>query len=95
MKRLMLDYLNLYLFLWPVPNNKYLETWNALEALYKQGKVRAIGVSNFNINHLENIIGQCDIIPAVNQIELHPWLLQTELIRFMGKHKIFPESLSG
>ncbi len=95
MKRLMLDYLDLYLIHWPVPNNnKYVETWNALEALYKQGKVRAIGVSNFNINHLENIIGQCDIIPAVNQIELHPWLLQTELIKFMGKHKISPEAWS-
>ena len=95
MKRLMLDYLDLYLIHWPVPrNNKYVETWNALEKLYKQGKVRAIGVSNFNISHLENIIGQCEIIPAVNQIELHPWLLQTELLKFMEKNKISPEAWS-
>ena len=95
MKRLMLDYLDLYLIHWPLPKkNKYVETWKALEKIYRDGKVRAIGVSNFNIDHLENIITQCDIVPAVNQVEFHPWLLQTELFAYMGQKGILPEAWS-
>lgn len=95
MERLMLNYLDLYLIHWPVPkNNKYIETWKALETLYRDGKVRAIGVSNFNISHLENIITQCNIVPAVNQVEFHPWFLQTELFAYMKQKGIFAEAWS-
>ena len=89
----MLNYLDLYLIHWPVPkNNKYIQTWKALEALYSDGKVRAIGVSNFNISHLENILTQCKIVPAVNQVEFHPWFLQTELLEYMKQKGIFAEA---
>lgn len=95
MERLMVDYLDLYLIHWPVPKNKkYIETWEALEKLYSDGKVRAIGVSNFNISHLENIITQCSIVPAVNQVEFHPWLLQTELFTYMRQKGISAEAWS-
>ena len=93
MELLMLDYLDLYLLHWPVPkNNKYIETWKAIETLYSDGKVRAIGVSNFNISHLENIITQCNIVPAVNQVELHPWFSQAELLAYMKQKGIFAEA---
>jgi len=95
MERLMVDYLDLYLIHWPVPKiKKYIETWEALETLYRDGKVRAIGVSNFNISHLENIITQCSIVPAVNQVEFHPWLLQTELFTYMRQKGISAEAWS-
>lgn len=95
MERLMVNYLDLYLIHWPVPkNNKYIETWKALETLYSDGKVRAIGVSNFNISHLENIIIQCNIVPAVNQVEFHPWFLQTELFAYMRQKGISAEAWS-
>ena len=93
MERLMLNYLDLYLIHWPVPkNNKYIETWKALETLLRDRKVRAIGVSNFNISHLENIITQCNIVPAVNQVEFHPWFLQTELFTYMKQKGIHAEA---
>jgi len=95
MERLMVDYLDLYLIHWPVPKiNKYIETWEALETLYRDGKVRAIGVSNFNISHLENLITQCSIVPAVNQVEFHPWFLQTELFTYMRQKGISAEAWS-
>ncbi|MHB1347365.1 MAG: aldo/keto reductase [Candidatus Humimicrobiaceae bacterium] len=95
MERLKLNYLDLYLIHWPVPkNDRYVQTWKALEKLYADGKVRAIGVSNFNISHLENIIAQCSIVPAVNQVEFHPWLLQAELFDYMKKIGIYPEAWS-
>ncbi len=95
MERLMVNYLDLYLIHWPVPkNNKYIETWKALETLYRDGKVRAIGVSNFNISHLENIITQCSVVPAVNQVEFHPWFLQTELFTYMRQKRISAEAWS-
>jgi len=95
LERLMVNYVDLYLIHWPVPKiDKYIETWEALEKLYRDGKVRAIGVSNFNINHLENIITQCSIVPAVNQVEFHPWLLQTELFTYMRQKGISAEAWS-
>jgi methylglyoxal/glyoxal reductase len=95
MERLMMDYLDLYLIHWPVPKiNKYVDTWRAMEKLYKDGKIRAIGVSNFNINHLQDILTQCEIIPAVNQIEFHPWLTQSELINYMQQKNIHTEAWS-
>lgn len=71
-------YVDLYLVHWPVPG-KYTETWTILEKLYKSGLIRAIGVSNFNRHHIETLMETAEILPAVNQIELHPLLSQPEL----------------
>src|SRR5699024_8681400 len=93
--KLGLDYIDLYLIHWPVPEqNKFVETYKALEELYRTGKVRAIGVSNFHIHHLERLLKECDITPAVNQVECHPYLSQKELKAFCKKHDIFIESWS-
>lgn len=95
LKNMKLDYLDLYLIHWPVPmKGLYIETWRALEKLYQQGKVRSIGVSNFNISHLQILISQCEIVPVVNQVELHPWLNQTELRAFMKGKGIYAEAWS-
>lgn len=94
-KNLQLDYLDLYLIHWPVPKQGlYVETWRALETLYKEGKVRSIGVSNFTINHLEDILLQGEVVPAVNQVELHPWLNQAELRAFMKDKGIYAQAWS-
>ena len=79
LKKLKLDFLDLYLIHWPV-KNKFIETWKALEYLYEKGLVRAIGVSNFLKNHLEELLPKTNIIPMVNQMEFHPHLVQQELI---------------
>ncbi|MCT8138293.1 aldo/keto reductase [Anaerobacillus sp. CMMVII] len=95
MKKLGLDYLDLYLIHWPLPAiGKYKETWKALEKLYKEGKVRAIGVSNFQISHLKDLISECEIVPMVNQVEYHPRLTQTELHAFCKQNKIQLEAWS-
>lgn len=92
-EKLGLDYVDLYLIHWPV-KGKYTETWKALEKLYKDGRVRAIGVSNFNIHHLEDIMEIAEIIPMVNQVEYHPHLTQKELHNFCKKHGIQLEAWS-
>jgi methylglyoxal/glyoxal reductase len=95
MEKLSLDYLDLYLIHWPLPSQgKYVETWKALEKLYKDGRVRAIGVSNFKIHHLEEIIANCEIVPMVNQVEYHPVFNQHELHAFCKKHSIQLEAWS-
>ncbi|MGQ5205819.1 glyoxal/methylglyoxal reductase [Bacillus subtilis] len=76
--RLQLDYLDLYLIHWP-GKDKYKDTWRALEKLYKDGKIRAIGVSNFQVHHLEELLKDAEIKPMVNQVEFHPRLTQKEL----------------
>lgn len=81
LKRLKIDYLDLYLIHWPV-KNMYVETWKAMEYLYKNGLVKAIGVSNFMRNHLDELLPYCSIIPMVNQMEFHPYLVQQELVDF-------------
>ncbi|WP_053365378.1 aldo/keto reductase [Bacillus sp. FJAT-27245] len=91
--KLGLDYIDLYLIHWPV-KGKYVETWKALERLYEEGKVRAIGVSNFNIHHLEDVMGQSMLKPAVNQVELHPALAQKELREFCVKNDILVQAWS-
>ena len=78
LKRLGTDYIDLYLIHWAVPG-KYVQTYKALEKLYREGKVRAIGVCNFQIHHLEDILRECEVVPAVNQVELHPLMNQKEL----------------
>ncbi|MED3786589.1 aldo/keto reductase [Peribacillus frigoritolerans] len=93
LNRLGLEYLDLYLIHWP-GKDKYLETWRALEKLYKDGKVKSIGVSNFHIHHLENILANSEVKPVVNQIELHPLLTQVEIRDYCAKHEIKVESWS-
>jgi diketogulonate reductase-like aldo/keto reductase len=86
-----LGHIDLYLVHWPV-EGKYKETYRALEELYDQGRVRAIGVSNFHIHHLEDLMGSCRIKPMVNQVELHPMLSQKKLQMFCRKEGIQIES---
>ena len=95
MRRLRLDYLDLYLIHWPTPQRpRYVDTWRAFEKLRADGRVRSIGVSNFHISHLRRLFDQTDIVPAVNQIELHPNLPQEELRAFHAKHGIVTEAWS-
>lgn len=91
--KLGLDYLDLYLVHWPVVG-KYKETWKALETLYKNGRVRAIGVSNFKVHHLKDILADCEIKPMVNQVEFHPLLTQIELRQFCKESNIQLEAWS-
>ncbi|MEJ2567419.1 MAG: aldo/keto reductase, partial [candidate division WOR-3 bacterium] len=90
LERLRTDYLDLYLIHWPKPASS--ETWKALERLYRSGKVKAIGVSNFMIHHLESLLESCEIIPMVDQVELHPQFPQDELRKFCGEHGIVVEA---
>lgn len=93
LKRLGVDYLDLYLIHWPV-SGKYKETWRALEYLYAQKKIKAIGVSNFLKHHLEDILQDCKVVPMVNQMEFHPHLVQQDLIDFCAAKGIQYESWS-
>lgn len=93
LEKLGLDYLDLYLIHWPV-KGKYNDTWKALEKLYKDGRVRAIGVSNFNIHHLEDLMSNAEIMPMVNQVEYHPHLTQKELHEFCKQNSIQLEAWS-
>ncbi|MFJ8247548.1 aldo/keto reductase [Peribacillus asahii] len=93
LKKLGLDYLDLYLIHWPV-EGKYKEAWRALETLYKEGKVRAIGVSNFQIHHLEDLMKDAEIKPMINQVEYHPRLTQKEVQAFCQEHGIQLEAWS-
>jgi diketogulonate reductase-like aldo/keto reductase len=93
LKRLNLGYIDLYLVHWPVPG-KYKETWKVLEQLYEEGLVRAIGVSNFEISHLEDLLEDTKVIPAVNQIEVHPRNTRKELITYCKKTGIACEAWS-
>jgi len=95
LKNLDLDYLDLYLIHAPFAKSKRLEQWNALVELQKQGKVRAIGVSNFNKTHIEEIISAGLPIPDVNQIELHPWTQKPELISYLNDNGIIPIAYSS
>ncbi|REE83904.1 diketogulonate reductase-like aldo/keto reductase [Paenibacillus taihuensis] len=93
LEKLGLEYLDLYLIHWPV-KGKYKDAWRALEQLYKAGRVRAIGVSNFHVHHLEDLLKDSEIVPMVNQVELHPRLSQEELIKFSAEHRIQMEAWS-
>ncbi|MFP7298217.1 aldo/keto reductase [Neobacillus niacini] len=86
-QKLGLDYVDLYLIHWPV-KEKYKQTWKVLEQLYKEGRIRAIGVSNFQIHHLEDLQSIAEIKPMVNQVELHPLLAQAELRDYCRKQEI-------
>jgi diketogulonate reductase-like aldo/keto reductase len=95
MERLGLDYVDLYLIHWPVPaKGAYVETWRALEEIYASGRARAIGVSNFQPWHLRPILDRGDVVPAVNQVELHPGLQQQQVREFDREHGIVTEAWS-
>lgn len=94
-ERLGLDQVDLYLIHWPTPEfDTYLDTWRALETLVKDGRIRAAGVSNFQPAHLQRIFDNSDLVPAVNQIELHPGLQQAELQKIHAEHGIATEAWS-
>ncbi len=93
LKKLELDYLDLYLVHWPV-EGKYKESWRALETLYKEERVRAIGVSNFQIHHLQDVLTGAEMKPMINQVEYHPRLTQKELQAFCKEQGIQMEAWS-
>ncbi len=93
LKRLGLDYLDLYLVHFPVTDVRK-ESWKAMEALLKKGRCRAIGVSNFTLRHLEELIEESHVIPFVNQIEFHPFLYQKELLKYCQRKGIQVEAYS-
>ena len=93
LKKLGFDYLDLYLVHWPV-KGKYKETWRALEKIYNEGKAKAIGISNFLQHHIEDLLQSAKIIPMVNQMEFHPYLVQQDLIDYCNKLKIQYEAWS-
>ncbi|MDX6717446.1 MAG: 2,5-diketo-D-gluconate reductase [Baekduia sp.] len=93
--RLEVEHVDLYLIHWPVPStDRYVETWQAMIELQQEGLTRSIGVSNFNQPHLERIIAETGVTPAVNQIELHPYLQQTGLRRAHADLRIVTEGWS-
>jgi 2,5-diketo-D-gluconate reductase A len=93
LKRLKLDYVDLYLVHWPAPRRGlYVETWRAMIALREQGLARSIGVSNFGVEHLQRILGETDVAPVINQIELHPRFQQRALRAFHLRHGVATES---
>lgn len=100
-KRLNTDYIDLYLIHWPKPTADYqdwkqldIDTWRALEKLYKEGKVRAIGLSNFLPHHLDNILENCEIKPMVNQIEYHAGYTQEATVQYCKQHDILVQAWS-
>lgn len=90
-----LDHVDMYLIHWPTPaRDRYLETWKAIEKLVADGRVRAAGVSNFQPAHLRRLLDNSAVVPAVNQVELHPGLQQRELRAFHAEHGIATEAWS-
>ena len=95
MAKLGLEYLDLYLIHWPCPERGlFTDSYRALETLYREGRVRAIGVSNFQPAHLDRLLQGAEVVPAVNQIELHPWLQQAELRELHSSVGIVTEAWS-
>ena len=89
------DYLDLFLIHWPLPGvGDFVETWKTLEEIYRSGRIRAIGVSNFQPHHLERLARECEVVPAVNQIEIHPYFNQDDLRAFDRAHGIATEAWS-
>lgn len=93
LKRLDLDYLDLYLIHWP-KEGLYKDTWKALEKIYSENRVKAIGVSNFLQHHLEDVMKDAEVVPMVNQMEFHPYLVQQELLDFCKNKGIQYEAWS-
>ena len=89
------EYLDLFLVHWPLPAvGDYAETWKAMEEIYRSGRSKAIGVSNFNPHHLNRLFQETEVVPAVNQIEVHPYLAQDDVRAFGAEHSIATEAWS-
>jgi 2,5-diketo-D-gluconate reductase A len=95
LEKLRLDYVDLFLIHWPQPMfDEYVDAWKILEKIQGEGRAKSIGVSNFEVDHLQRLFDETGTIPAINQIELHPGFDQAELREFHGKHNIITESWS-
>lgn len=95
LERLGFDTIDLFLIHWPAPaSDRYVETWRALERVRDEGRARSIGVANFHIHHLERLARETETVPAVNQVELHPWLPQAEVRAYDAAHGIVTEAWS-
>jgi 2,5-diketo-D-gluconate reductase A len=97
LKALGFDYVDLFLIHWPLPSRydgDFVSTWKALEEFYREGRARSIGVSNFQPHHLRRLHGETDILPAVNQVEVHPYLTQEGVREFCTAHQIAVEAWS-
>ena len=100
LEKLDMDYVDLLLIHWPRPAEKSdwkkldIETWKAFEEIYKEGKVKAIGVSNFLNHHMQNILDNCEVVPMVNQIEFHPGYIQKDVVDFDKERGIVVEAWS-
>jgi 2,5-diketo-D-gluconate reductase A len=87
------DYVDLFLIHWPLPEiGDYVQTWHVLEEIYRSGRARAIGVSNFTPHHLRRLLAASEVVPAVNQIEVHPYLVQDDVRGFGAEHGIVTEA---
>jgi 2,5-diketo-D-gluconate reductase A len=87
------EQVDLFLIHWPLPDvGDYVETWHALEEIYRSGRARAIGVSNFQPHHLRRLLAASEVVPAVNQVEVHPYLTQDEVRTFGAEHGIVTEA---
>ncbi len=93
LKKLSMEYVDLYLIHWPV-KDEFVNSYKVMEKIYAKGKAKAIGVSNFQPHHLQTLIKKCDIVPAVNQIEIHPYLTNEEVVQFCKSKNIAPEAWS-
>jgi 2,5-diketo-D-gluconate reductase A len=94
---LKMDYIDLFLIHWPLPtlyDGDYVSTWKVLEEFQRDGRARSIGVSNFQVAHLQRLAGEASVVPAVNQIEVHPYLTQDEVRAFDAEHGIATEAWS-
>lgn len=100
LEKLDMDYVDLLLIHWPRPDEKSdwkkldIETWKAFEETYKEGRAKAIGVSNFLNHHMQNILDNCEVVPMVNQIEFHPGYIQKDVVDFDKEHGIVVEAWS-
>lgn len=92
LRKLRTDYVDLYLIHWPVEN--FVESWKILEKIYKSGRARAIGVSNFKAHHLRTLLDACEVVPAVDQMEFSPYMQDNEVIAFCREHGIAYEAWS-
>ena len=97
LEALKMDYIDLFLIHWPLPtlyDGDYVSTWKVLEEFQRDGRARSIGVSNFQVSHLERLAAEADVVPAVNQIEVHPYFGNEEVRRYGHEHNILTEAWS-
>ncbi|WP_150238754.1 aldo/keto reductase [Nocardiopsis quinghaiensis] len=95
LERLGLDYVDLYLIHWPAPKqDAYVDTWKALERIHSEGRAKAIGVSNFTARTLDRLVAETDVVPVLNQIELHPYLSQEAMRAANARHGLLTEAWS-